>query len=71
MAEDGARPVVHWELEARDPERLRTFYGALFDWTIGTGPIMEIPAAPGGPQPGPAGSSRDRSHCGRTRPGQR
>ena len=26
MAEDWARPVVHWEIRAIDPERLRKFY---------------------------------------------
>ncbi len=29
MAEDWARPVVHWEIRAGDPERLRSFYSAL------------------------------------------
>jgi uncharacterized protein len=27
-----ARPVVHFEITGRDPERLRGFFGALFDW---------------------------------------
>ncbi len=55
MASDWARPVVHWELEARDPQRQRAFYSALFHWDIGDGPIMAIPAGIGGPEPGPAG----------------
>lgn len=55
---DWARPVVHWEIEARDTERLRAFYSALFNWTIGEGPIMSIPAGIGGPEPGPAGHIR-------------
>ena len=38
VAEDWARPVVHWE--------------------IGDGPIMEIPAGLGGPEPGPGGHIR-------------
>jgi predicted enzyme related to lactoylglutathione lyase len=58
MSEDWARPVVHWEIEARDPERQRAFYGALFSWDIGDGPIMNIPAGLGGPEPGPAGHIR-------------
>ena len=58
MADDRARPVVHWEIGARDPERLRAFYGQLFGWTIGDGPIMAIPAGVGGPEPGPAGHIR-------------
>jgi predicted enzyme related to lactoylglutathione lyase len=28
------RPVVHWEIRAREPERQQEFYRALFDWTI-------------------------------------
>ena len=55
MADDWARPVVHWAIEARDPDRQRAFYGALFNWSIGDGPIMGIPAGLGGPEPGPAG----------------
>jgi predicted enzyme related to lactoylglutathione lyase len=58
MADDWARPVVHWEIEARDPQRQRAFYGALFNWSIGDGPIMAIPAGLGGPEPGPAGHIR-------------
>jgi uncharacterized protein len=60
---DWARPVVHWEIEARDPDRMRAFYGELFNWKIGDGPIMQIPAGIGGPEPGPAGHIRggDRS----------
>ena len=62
---DWPRPVVHWEIEARDPEVLRAFYGGLFNWRIGedNGLIMDIPAGVGGPEPGPAGHIRrsDRS----------
>jgi len=58
MADDWARPVVHWEIEARDPERQRTFYAALFNWHVGSGAIMQIPAGVGGPEPGPAGHIR-------------
>ena len=50
---DWARPVVHWELEARDPERQRAFYRALCHWDVGEGPIMMIPAGLGGPGTGP------------------
>ena len=57
-AEDWARPVVHWEIEARDPEAQRAFYGELFGWSIGDGPIMTIPAGLGGPEPGPGGHIR-------------
>ena len=58
MAEDWARPVVHWEIRAEDPARLRAFYAGMFNWTIGDGPIMDIPAGVGGPQPGPGGHIR-------------
>src|SRR5437660_1237714 len=49
---DWARPVVHWEIEARDPERQKAFYGELFNWKIGDGFIMQIQPGLGGPEPG-------------------
>ena len=55
MSADWPRPVVHWAIEARDPERLREFYSTLFNWHIGDGAIMNIDAGIGGPEPGPAG----------------
>lgn len=55
MTEDWARPVVHWDIRAREPEVLRSFYGQLFNWKIGDGPVMRIPAGIGGPEPGPGG----------------
>lgn len=63
---DWARPVVHWELVARDPERQRAFYGELFDWDIGEGPIMPIAPGLGGPEPGPAGHIRAGDRAGVT-----
>ncbi len=30
------RPVVHFEIRGRDPERLREFYASLFGWKIDT-----------------------------------
>src|ERR1700677_2866084 len=66
MAEDWARPVVHWEIEAKDPERLRAFYGSMFNWKIGEGFIMDIPAGIGGPEPGPAGHIRQSGRSGVT-----
>lgn len=53
--QDWARPVVHWDLQARDPERQRAFYGELFNWRVGEGPIMSIDPGIGGPEPGPGG----------------
>jgi len=61
---DWARPVVHWEIEARDPERQRTFYAELFNWDVGPGPIMQIEAGVGGPEPGPAGHIRGSERSG-------
>jgi uncharacterized protein len=29
-----ANPVVHWEIAANDPGKIRQFYAALFDWSI-------------------------------------
>lgn len=66
MSDDWARPVVHWEIEARDPDRLRAFYTELFNWDIGGGPIMNIPAGVGGPEPGPSGHIRRSDRSGVT-----
>ncbi|MEM8620908.1 MAG: VOC family protein [Actinomycetota bacterium] len=52
---DWARPVVHWAIEAVDPERQRAFYSAIFNWDIDNGVIMNVPPGLGGPEPGPAG----------------
>jgi predicted enzyme related to lactoylglutathione lyase len=64
--EDWARPVVHWEIEAKDPDRQKAFYADLFNWKIGEGFIMEIPAGIGGPEPGPAGHIRQGERSGVT-----
>ncbi len=58
MDNDWARPVVHWEIVAKDPDAQAAFYGALFNWSIGEGPIARIPAGIGGPEPGPGGHIR-------------
>lgn len=63
---DWPRPVVHWEIQAVDPDRLRAFYSALFNWDIGDGPIMTIPAGIGGPEPGPGGHIRASDTSGVT-----
>lgn len=55
MAQDWARPVVHWELVARDPEAQADFYRKMFSWDIGEGDLKVIPAGLGAPEPGPAG----------------
>jgi uncharacterized protein len=66
VGDDWARPVVHWEIEARDPERLRAFYRGLFNWEIGDGPIMAIEPGLGGPEPGPGGHIRGSDRSGVT-----
>lgn len=55
MAQDWARPVVHWELVARDPEAQAEFYRQLFNWDVGEGDLKVVPAGLGAPEPGPAG----------------
>jgi predicted enzyme related to lactoylglutathione lyase len=51
MAEDWARPFVHWDIQARDPQKIKDFYATMFNWQIGDGPIMAIPAGIGAPDP--------------------
>jgi predicted enzyme related to lactoylglutathione lyase len=66
MAQDWARPVVHWEIEAKDPALLKAFYGSLFNWQIGDGFIMDIAPGIGGPEPGPGGHIRQSERSGVT-----
>jgi len=58
VADDWARPVVHWEIVARDAGRQAAFYRELFNWENGDGPIMQVSPGLGGPEPGPAGHIR-------------
>jgi predicted enzyme related to lactoylglutathione lyase len=57
-AADWARPVVHWEIVALDPQAQADFYRELFNWDIGGGDLKVIPAGLGGPEPGPGGHIR-------------
>ena len=66
MPDDWARPVVHWEIEAKDPELLKAFYADLFNWHIGDGFIMDIQPGIGGPEPGPGGHLRQSERSGVT-----
>jgi uncharacterized protein len=66
MTNDWARPVVHFEIEALDPERQRAFYAELFSWNIGDGPIMSFKAGLGAPEAGPAGHIRGGNRSGVT-----
>ncbi len=64
---DWARPVVHWEIEARDPQLIRAFYASLFNWDIDAeGGVLDIPAGIGGPEPGPNGHIRQSQRSGVT-----
>jgi predicted enzyme related to lactoylglutathione lyase len=51
MPEDWARPVVHWELYARDQDKIRNFYREMFNWVIADGLIAAVEAGIGGPEP--------------------
>jgi predicted enzyme related to lactoylglutathione lyase len=66
MTKDWARPVVHWEIEARDADRQTDFYRQLFNWEIGEGFIRPITPGLGGPEPGPAGHIRQSDRSGVT-----
>ena len=35
------RPVVHWELWSKEPERVAEFYAKVFDWKIQNYPEMQ------------------------------
>jgi uncharacterized protein len=61
VGEDWARPLVHWEIVARDPVGQASFYRELFHWEIGDGPIAPISPGIGGPEPGPGGHIREGS----------
>jgi predicted enzyme related to lactoylglutathione lyase len=64
--QDWARPVVHWEIVARDPEVQVEFYRRLCHWDIGDGPIRQVAPGLGGPEPGPAGHFRQGDRPGVT-----
>ncbi len=48
---DWARPVVHWDIQAREPERIEAFYRAMFNWDVGGAPLRPVSAGIGGPPP--------------------
>jgi predicted enzyme related to lactoylglutathione lyase len=51
MSEDWARPVVHWEIYAKDVGKMRDFYREMFNWRIADGPIAAVDAGIGAPPP--------------------
>jgi uncharacterized protein len=60
------RPVVHWEIRARDPERQQEFYRSLFDWKIDAnnpmkyGMVKSATGEPGSIDGGIGGTNADR-----------
>ena len=66
MEGDWPRPVVHFEIGARDPDALAPFYDELFSWKALDGPVRFFNAGLGGPEPGPAGHFRRSEHHGVT-----
>ncbi len=64
MADDWARPVVFWEIQANDADTLKTFYAELFNWSMTDGPLIRFAPGIGGPLPGPGGSIRNGAHPG-------
>ena len=51
MEQDWARPVVHWEIQAKDPDTISNFYSTLFNWQIGDGRVRAIGPGIGAPEP--------------------
>ena len=41
-SDDWSRPMVHWELQAKDPDKMSAFYSAMFNWDISDGPLRQI-----------------------------
>lgn len=66
MDQDWTRPVVHFEIGARDPDALAPFYESMFGWKAMEGPVRFFAAGLGGPEPGPAGHFRRSEHHGVT-----
>ena len=66
MQSDWARPVVYFEIQARDSDLMTGFYSAMFNWDIGDGFIRQIPAGIGGPENGIGGHLRQGDRPGVT-----
>ena len=47
---DWSRPMVHWELQVRDAEKMAGFYSQMFNWTIEPGRLRNISAGIGAPE---------------------
>lgn len=66
MKNDWPRPVVYFEIQARDADSLSVFYKELFNWDIGDGFIRQIPPGIGGPENGIGGHMRTGNRPGIT-----
>jgi uncharacterized protein len=66
MTKDWARPLVHVEIEAKDAELQRAFYGEMFNWDIADGFIMSFGAGLGAPEAGAGGHIRQSNRSGFT-----
>jgi uncharacterized protein len=66
MTNDWARPLVHFEIEAKDAQLQRTFYGEMFNWSISDGGIMSFDPGLGAPEAGAAGHIRQSNRSGIT-----
>ena len=65
MAEDWARPVVFWEIQAKDGAKLGAFYKELFNWEgAGNESMIRFASGIGGPLPGPGGMIRTAANTG-------
>ena len=61
---DWGRPIVYFEIGAKDEQVLIPFYKEMFNWDIGDGPIHRIPVGIGGPENGIGGHIRRSEHGG-------
>ncbi|MGB4864016.1 MAG: VOC family protein [Tepidiformaceae bacterium] len=51
MAEDWSRPVVHWEIQARDADKQAEFYSQMFNWDVKGERVKAFSAGIGAPEP--------------------
>jgi predicted enzyme related to lactoylglutathione lyase len=64
---DWPRPVVHFQIQAKDSEKQREFYSEMFDWDIAEmegSPFLMIPAGKGPPEEGLSGTLSDSETSG-------
>jgi len=64
MGSDWARPVVHFQITARDLPKQAEFYRRLFQWESGEDGLTSFASGLGGPEPGPGGNFRAGAESG-------